>query len=86
MQTGTVLYVTHAATLDDPDQLVGEAEKYGLHPPWVEVAASAPGWPTPQDAILALTERGARRIEFRAAFLESEGVVRLASCGTRVQG
>ena len=86
MQTGTVLYVTGAATLDDPDHLVDEAGRKGLQPQWVELAASAPGWPTPQDAILALTERGAHRIEFRAAFLAPGGVVRLSPHGARIHG
>ncbi len=86
MQTGTVLYVTGTARLDDPDNLLTEASRNGLDPAWVAVASSAPGWPSPQDATLALAERGAHRIELRAAFLDPGGSVRLAPRGVRIQG
>ncbi|NOY46275.1 MAG: hypothetical protein GXP50_12620 [Deltaproteobacteria bacterium] len=86
MNTGTVLYITDAKHAPDPVELPARAAALGFDPRWVAVAGSAPGWPTPQDAMLSLAERGAHRIEFRAAHPEPAGKIRVSAHGYRMLG
>lgn len=86
MKTGTIVYLAGADTLPkefDVDQAVGLA---GWDPRLTELSGAAPGYYQPEEALLALAQRGAARVELvRAAFDSRRGLV-LGAERTRLVG
>ena len=86
MRTGTVIYLTDAAStpLDfDEESAVLEL---GLDPDWTLVAASLNGFRALEEATLRLIERGAKSVQAVRAMLTEGGKLRLFGETMRVYG
>lgn len=86
MQTGTIVYLTQAGALPvgwAAEQALGET---GLDPRWTELAGSAPGFYRPEEALLALAQRGAQRIDLVGATCDDRHAMQLHAARTRWVG
>ena len=86
MKTGTIVYVAQAGTLPAEwaaEQALGET---GLDPRWTELAGSALGFYRPEEALLALAQRGAARVDLVGATCDDRHAMKLNSPRTRWVG
>ena len=86
MRTGTVIYLTDAASVPadfDEEQAVIQL---GMDPQWTRLAASLNGFDEMQEATLRLVERGANSIEAVCAGLGKNGQLSLFGPRLRVYG
>ena len=86
MKTGTVIYLTDAASVPadfDEEQAVVQL---GLDPHWTLLAASHNGFTEMQEATLRLVERGAKSIEAIRAGLADNGKISLFGERMRLYG
>jgi hypothetical protein len=86
MRTGTVIYLTDAASAPPDFDEERAVLQLGLDPDWTLVAASLNGFHAMEEATLRLIERGAGSIEAVRAALTEEGSLRLFGDRMRVYG
>jgi len=86
MRTGTVIYLTDAASAPFAFDEERAVQQLGLDPDWTLVAASLNGFHAVEEATLQLLERGAGSVEAIRAVLNEEGSLRLFGDRMRVYG
>lgn len=86
MRTGTVLYLTDAASV--PDDVDDEAviSRAGLDPGWTLVAAQRCGYYAVEEALHLLISRGATRVDAVKGRLGPDGFVDLFGAPLRLHG
>jgi len=77
MKTGTVIYLTDAASVPADFDEEHAVMQLGLDPHWTLLAASQNGFHEMQEATLRLVERGAKTIEAVRAGLGDNGKINL---------
>jgi len=86
MQSATVVYLTHPATLPSNTDMGDALRRAGLDPLWTELAAGSPGFDSIPEALLRLARRGAHRVEAVWGRWESPQCLHLAGTRQRVMG
>ncbi len=86
MGKGTIVYLAGIGNLPVEMDVDHAIERSGLDPRWTEVVGPSVGFYNIEEALLALTRRGAKRVELTQAHYDEHHVLHVNTNRTHLTG